>query len=219
MRAMRIVIIVILAVPVGLFGLLVILWLLSFVDPAPSQDDCAIGSVSKTEYLRLLAEAKAQDWTLWPGLSDGIFDLPARTRQDPYAFERRIGEQLQRAIEQLTFDHDSADAQLAAAHAVMRSIRAEYISVFEIPLNQFPDRSIMDVELSYFIPQRRFAPLCVHCLMWWYTTIDVHFRHDVAANKYTLDRVVVLNAGLKYVPSKSDQRNISEPCPSFPRMR
>src|SRR5437899_3057746 len=62
----------------GTLGLLIVLWLLTFVDPAPAQDDCAFGSVSKAEYLQLLRRAKAQDWTVWPGLSNGLFSASER---------------------------------------------------------------------------------------------------------------------------------------------
>jgi hypothetical protein len=204
------------ALPVGFIGLLAILWFMSFVDPAPAQDDCSFNSVSKNEYLRLLAEAKAREWTVWPGLSKGIFWPSDRRLGEPeQSFESNMGQHLRRAIEQLTFNHGSPDAQLAAAHAVMRSIRAEYISVYEIP--GFPDKAAADVKFRYFIPQRRFAPLCLHCLGWRFTTIDVHFRHVLAADTYELDRVIVLNGGLKYDPDKAKERNISVACPSFPR--
>jgi hypothetical protein len=137
-----------------------ILWIASFVDPAPAQDDCALSSVSKTEYRQLLAQAKAQDWTVWPGLSNGML-LPWPPRDVSFGFEHRgIGERLKRAIEGLNFDHSSADAQLAAAHAVMRSIHAEFVSVYRIPSSfagkpQFIPETVV---FTYFIPQRRFAP-------------------------------------------------------------
>jgi hypothetical protein len=222
MRVAVAVLLVVVALPIGFIGLLAILWLVSFVDPAPAQDDCAFDSVSKNEYLRLLAEAKAQDWTVWPGLSKGIllpsdrlFGLPDQS------FEPRLGERLRRAIDELAFDHESADAQLAAAHAVMRGIRAEYVSVYEIP--GFRDRdgklNRADVEFTYFFPQRRFAPLCLHCLLFDYTTIAVYFGHDLITDSYGLDRVTVLNGELKYDPRKEQARNISDPCPAFPRVR
>jgi hypothetical protein len=59
-------------IPTALAGLLLILWGWSFHDPAPDQDNCAFGPVSKAEYRYLLAEAKAQNWTVWPGLSNGL---------------------------------------------------------------------------------------------------------------------------------------------------
>jgi hypothetical protein len=217
MKLMRIFLVTIVALPFALICILFGLWLLSFVDPAPNQDDCAFNSVNKSQYQSLLSQAKAQDWTLWPGLSKGIFWPSSRFFAADDSVAEKVGERLRQAINELKFDHDSADAQLAATHAVMRSIGAEYVSIFEIPILGFPDRSVTTIVLTYFIPQRRFAPLCLPCVLWWYTTIMVTFRREVATDKYTPDQLVVLNAGLKYVPSKSAERNIPGPCPVFPR--
>jgi hypothetical protein len=205
---------VIVAGIVGLLALLLVLWLTSFV--APAEDDCAFNSVSKAEYRRLLGEAKAQEWTVWPGLSNGIFWPSDRGLKQPtQSFESMLGSRLLRSIEQLTTNPASADAQLAAAHAVMRSIRAEYVSVFDIPDFRENGKLVRShVHFMYFMPQIRFAPLCFFCLPWWSTTVQVVFRHDVAAASYGLERVVVLHSGLKYDPTR--ERNTSDECPVFP---
>jgi hypothetical protein len=192
-------------------------WGLSLGDPAPAQDNCPLKSVSHSEYLRLLTQAKAQDWTVWPGLSQGIFWPSNNWIAGPSRFylEHSINDRLLQSIEDLTFDHASADAQLAAAHAVMRSMHADFVSAQEvlgcddcfIPL---PRR----VDFKYFIPQRRFAPLCVFCLLWWDTTIQVVFDQEPGDGKYALNDVVVLNAGIKYTRDKKRARNAA--CPELP---
>jgi hypothetical protein len=194
-------------------------WGLSFVDPSPAQDNCPLKSVSHSEYLRLLAQAKAQDWTVWPGLSKGIFWPSDSWVAEPRKlFEQSISDRLLRSIEDLTFDHASADAQLAAAHAVMRSMHADFVSVLQVDACDgcsipAPRR----VFFTYFITQRRFAPLCLPCLLWWYTTIDVRFYQDSGTGTYTLHDITVLNAGLKYDPEKDRERNAV--CPELPSRR
>ena len=59
------------------------------------------------------------------------------------------------------------------------------------------DRTGSRVYFTYYLPQVRFAPACVLCLIWWYTTIDVIFSHDLATDRYELQAVNVLHAGLK----------------------
>ncbi|MGA8611705.1 MAG: hypothetical protein WB760_08290 [Xanthobacteraceae bacterium] len=163
-------------------------WGLSLIDPAPAQDNCPLKSVSRSEYLRLLAQAKAQDWTVWPGLSKGIFWPSNRWLAPPVsdqALEVSIAERLLRSIEALPFDHNSADAQLAAAHAVMRRIQAELVdvdSLVAIPGAGMPPATLF----RYYIPQRRFAPLCLPCFFWRYTTISVVFREETMAKNMRL---------------------------------
>ena len=70
MRIFRRITAVVLAV---LFGLPLLLWLTSYIKWPSEQDRCAFGSVQNAEYRRLLASAKAQQWSVWPGLSNGIF--------------------------------------------------------------------------------------------------------------------------------------------------
>jgi len=195
---------------------LFVLWSLSFRDPAPDQDNCAFGAVSNAEYRRLLAQANAQNWTVWPGLSDGVFyptDRGPLTQPDGQAFEARLAQHFRRSIDRLTFDNESPDAQLAAVHAVMRSIPAEYVSVLETPAYVLLDRyHPTSIEFTYFFPQTRFAPLCAPCIIFKYTTPRVFFHR---LDKDVLADLVVLNSDLKYTPNKEEQRNAG-PCPAVP---
>jgi hypothetical protein len=179
----------IVTLPIGFVVYSLSLWIASFIDPAPAQDDCTLRSVSKAEYRQLLAQANAQDWAVWPGLSNGIF-LPWPPwfvrPGDNFGFERGIEERLKHAIEESSFDHGSADAQLAAAHAVIRSIHAEFVSVSHIPSSfagtpKFIPESVI---FRYFIPQRRFSPLCLPCLFFPFTTMQVDFYRDATDTAY-----------------------------------
>lgn len=66
------------------------------------------------------------------------------------------------------------------------------------------------------LPQRRFAPLCLVCLLSRYTTIAINFKHDLTINAYKLDDVVVLHGELKYDPDPIKERNVDTSCPAFP---
>jgi hypothetical protein len=206
---------------VGIIGVPLVFWAVSFIDSAPAQNNCPLKSVSHDEYLRLMAQAKAQDWTVWPGLSKGIFwpsDGWLASPPSDQSFEHSIGERLLQSIEALSFDHNSAEAQLAAAHAVMRSMHAEFVSTLKAGACKgcYPPEPAR-VWFTYFIPQRRFAPLCLPCLVWWYTTIRVFFSDELNKGRYSLEQIVVLNADLKYDPQKEQERNAA--CPELPTRR
>jgi hypothetical protein len=148
-------------------------------------------------------------------LSDGVFWPSDRGRRLPSPrFEQALGERLREAVDELAGDHPSVDVELAAAHALMRSLGAHLVSAFEIP--GFPERDRHTVQFRYFLPQRRFAPLCLTCLIWRYTTIAVKFEHDLAANAYRFDGIAVLHGDLKYDPDPIKERNVSTTCPAFP---
>jgi hypothetical protein len=204
------ILVIITGVPLGF-------WAVSFIDPAPAQDDCPLRSISHDEYLQLLAAAKQQDWTVWPGLSNGIFWPSDRWLAPPLsdqAFEHAIGERLLQSIEALPFDHNSADAQLAAADAVMRSIHAELVDIQSVDAT--PTAGIPPVVIfRYYMPQRRFAPLCLPCFIWRYTTIGVFFTREPNSANDVLYRVVVQNSNLKYDPQKEQKPNTV--CPELPR--
>jgi hypothetical protein len=207
LKALLATLVIIVGWPIVSLGTLLVLWGLSFVDPAPRQDDCTFGSVTNTEYRRLLSEAKAQDWSVWPTLSNGLF---APSDQDWIGtLEARQGEYLRRSIERLTFDHGSSDAQLAAAHAVLRSMKADWVRVYEIRSG-----TSTVIEFTYFLQQRRFAPLCLHCLAWPFTTVSVNFRRT---NSISLEGVNLLHGGLKYDPRKVARA--VHACPAFPAPR
>jgi hypothetical protein len=194
------------------------LWIASFPVWQFERDDCTFNTVSNTQYRNLLDQAKRQPWTVWPGLSDGVFWPSDRGLRLPGPqFEEALGSRLREAVGELARDHSSADVELAAAHALMRSIGAHLASSFEIP--DFPQggRQVRTyVEFRYFLPQRRFAPLCLFCLVWRYTTIAINFQHDLIADTYQLDRIVVLHSGLKYDPDPIKERNVDTECPAFP---
>ena len=41
--------------------------------------------------------------------------------------------------------------------------------------------------------------------MWWYTTIDVTFSHELATGRYEFRAVNVMHAGLKYDPGNKER--------------
>lgn len=208
---------VIVAILMAPFVLMLGLWLVSLF-AAGGDADCTIGTVSAEQYRELYRQAKAGRWTVWPGLSNGIFWPSDRGLKEPSrSFEKALGERLLQAVDALSFDHGAADAQLAAAHAVMRSLGADYVSVFEIPdFEQNGRRISTRVQFEYFIAQQRFAPLCLPCFLSAYSKIGIVFSHDLAGNLYHLDHVFVLHGDLMYDPRPSKQRNVSSTCPAFP---
>jgi hypothetical protein len=195
---------------------MITLWIASLPIWQFEPDDCVFNTVSNTQYRNMLDLAKRQPWTVWPGLSDGLFwpsDRGWKNRPSPQ-FENVLGNRFRGAVDELIHDRRSADMELAAAHALMRSIGAHLVSAFEIL--GFPERDRHIVQFRYFLPQRRFAPLCLTCLIWRYTTIAVNFEHDLAANAYQLDDIIVLHGDLKYDPDPIKERNVSTNCPAFP---
>jgi hypothetical protein len=209
--------IVVIAILTGPFVLMIGLWLISFLG-AGGDDNCTIGTVSAEQYRGLYRQAKVEPWTVWPGLSNGVFWPSDRGVRSPSpSFEKALGERLLQAVYALSFDHDAADAQLAAAHATMRSLGADYVSVFEIPdLAQNGRQVSTHVQFEYFIAQRRFAPLCLPCFLSGYSKIGIVFSHNLARNTYHLHDVFVLHGDWEYGPNPSKQRNVSSACPAFP---
>ncbi|CAN7753577.1 hypothetical protein LJR220_002435 [Bradyrhizobium sp. LjRoot220] len=202
--------------PVGLlFALPILLWAFSFTELF-GQEKCSIGSISETEYQTLLSRAGAQRWTVWPDLSNGVFWPSDRGFRGPTAlFNSNQNDQLLSQIRELAGPDPSVNRQLASAHAVLRSMGAEYVQTQEVP-DIRRDRAGSRVRFTYYLPQVRFAPACVLCLIWWYTTIDVIFSHELAAGRHELQAVNVLHAGLKGTPDKSRARNVPwGSCPEF----
>lgn len=201
------------------FAFLLVLYARGFVDAAPEQDDCAIGSISNEKYRSLLKRARDQAWTVWPGLSDGIFWPSDRGIKPPSReFEADVNRQLLNQIQELSLGEDTRDERLAAAHAVMRSIGADLNAILVVPdLKSAYAPPGESVRFKYFLSQRRFAPLCLLCLLSPHTTLDVVFRHDLLAQTYTLDHVTVLHDTLKGELHKIDGHNLL--CPAFPVRR
>ncbi|MCK1641520.1 hypothetical protein IVA95_29250 [Bradyrhizobium sp. 157] len=197
--------------PVGLlFALPILLWAFSFTERF-GLEKCSIGSISGAEYQNILSRAGEQRWTVWPGLSNGVFWPSDRDFRGPTAsFNSNLNDQLLSHIRELAGPDASMNRQLASGHAVMRSMGAEYV--------QTQERAGSRVRFTYYLPQVRFAPVCVLCLIWWYTTIDVIFSHDLATDRYELQAVNVLHAGLKGTPDKERARNVPwGSCPEFRR--
>ncbi|KRQ97585.1 hypothetical protein CQ12_36365 [Bradyrhizobium jicamae] len=202
--------------PVGLlFALPIMLWAFSFTELL-GQEKCRIGSISAVEYERVLVRAGAQRWTVWPGLSNGAFWPSDNGFRGPTAsFNSNINDQLLSHVRELAGPAASIDRQLASSHAVMRSMGAEYVQNQEVP-DARRDRGASSVHFTYYLPQVRFAPACVLCLIWSYTTIDVIFSRDLAADRYELQEVNTLFAGLKGSPDKNRARNVPwGSCPEF----
>jgi len=200
--------------PVGLlFALPVLLWAFSFTERF-GLEKCSIGSISGAEYQNILSRAGAQSWTVWPGLSNGVFWPSDRGFRGPTeSFNSNLNDRLLSHIRELAGSDPSVNRQLASAHAVMRSMGAEYVHTLEVP---DMGRATSHVYFKYFLPQVRFAPVCVLCLIWSYTTLDVIFSHELATDRYELQEVNVLHAGLKGSPDKNRARNVPwGSCPEF----
>lgn len=181
------------------------IWIVSLIDRFGEK--CYFGSINDVEYENISSRANAQPWTVWPGLSNGVFFA---SRGD------NIGRQLILHIGELAGPDPSSNRQLASAHAVMRSIGAEYVQTQELPDTGRTNASSR-VYFTYYLPQVRFAPACFFCLVWWYTTIQIIFSHELATDRYEFQAVNVLHAQLKYNPSKERARNI--PWGSCPALR
>ena len=120
--------------PVGLlFALPVLLWAFSFTELL-GLEKCSVGSISVAEYERILSRAGAQRWTVWPGLSNGVFWPSDNGFRGPTAsFNSNLNDQLLSHIRELAGSDPSINRQLASAHAVMRSMGAEYVQTQEVP--------------------------------------------------------------------------------------
>lgn len=202
---------VLLAVPI-------LIWAFSFIGLL-GQEKCSNGSISDADYEQILSQAGAQRWTVWPSLSNGVFwPSDAGFRGPTESFERTISDQLLSHIKDLAGSDSSANRQLASAHAVLRSMGAEYVQTLEVPDTRRDRAGYSHVHFKYFMPKVRFAPLCIFCLAWWYTTLDVIFSHELAADRYESLEINVLHAGLKYNPDKNGARNVPwGSCPEFRR--
>jgi hypothetical protein len=113
-------------------------------------------------------------------------------------------------IGELAGSDPSSSRQLASAHAVMRSIGAEYVRTQELPDTGRTNASSR-VYFTYYLPQVRFASACFFCLVWWYTTIDLMFSHELATDRYEFQAVNVLHARLKYNPANEGARKTCPP--------
>lgn len=162
-----------LAILLTTVGLYVYPWL----DTKPEQDDCSFGSVSNAEYRELLAEAERLAETEWPSLTRAEIrkhiDGGGRPRGIPGPDESvRFGSRwmndglsnlLAARVRSLALEQNSAEAQIAAAHAVMRAsglfmgggnARSGYTS---------GSGYLLDMgRLGYFYPFLRWGKVSVH---------------------------------------------------------
>lgn len=188
-----------------------ILFLASFIDTVPEQDRCDFGSVTNVEYRELLARAKIQDWTVWPGLSSGLFFASNRAVGLPVGDHRRqMTDGLAASIRTSISSKRSPDELFAAAHAVMRSFGAQYNRTVLLPRNLSTERPRREyIYLEYLLPQRRFAPMCLHCFLWDLTAIAVDFERDLSG-EIELNNVHMFHGNIKNSP----QRLRESSCPS-----
>lgn len=96
-------------------ALMVIRIILPFLNTFPEQDECTFGPISNDQYRRLLAEARRLERDKWPSLR-------ARSEGD---LERMIEE---RITELAPIKESSLPLKLAASHAVLRALGAEYLA-------------------------------------------------------------------------------------------
>jgi hypothetical protein len=174
------------------------LWLFAFVDFEPRQDNCAFGTLTKKDYRGLLKEARWQRWYLWPDLSSGIFFPSDRPLSTPTpGFKSELERQLLSKVTALAGENASSDRQIAAVHAIMRSLKAEYSRSNRVP-HIWADREPIKswTSYSYILPQRRFAPLCLACFFYPHTDISAFFAESEAGLR--LDRIVVRDEGSKF---------------------
>ena len=165
-----------------LFALPVLLWAFNFTERF-GLEKCSIGSISGAEYQNILSRAGAQRWTVWPGLSNGVFWPSDSGFRGPTAsFNSNLNDQLLSHIRELAGSDPSINRQLASAHAVLRSMGAEYVQTQEVP-DMRGDRAGSRVYFTYYLPQ-------------------------LATNRYELQAVNVLHAGLKGSPDKNIARNV-----------
>jgi hypothetical protein len=192
----------------GYVAVCLVIWAAAFVDRAPRQDNCTFGSIASADYRKLLSQASAQDWTVWPDLSRGLFwpsndFLHPQSRGYHSAVERAL---LLRA-RALTPSSSSFHEQLAAIHALMRSINAEFVLAARVKELQY---------FTYYLPYRRFAPLCPFCFLYGSRDSDITFAFEENERGFHLVRVVVRHPGLKFQTDKNRLPAVGCPSPQGP---
>jgi hypothetical protein len=198
-------------------ALLLTLWAMSFIDFAGGPENCAFNSVTEDEYQRLLVQAKAQRWTVWPDLSNGIFGpsiQPSDGGTAKTVFGPAADKKLLAFIRELVPPESrSPDRELAATHALMRSIGAELVRISDVPRSQ----GHSSITFDYSMSQRRFAPLCLFCLIFQDTSVRVGFDRQIATGMVALDRVRVQHPKLDYHAGRAPKN--PGLCPAFPPAR
>ena len=190
-----------------------VFFLVSYLDTEPAQDRCPLGSATSAEYQQLLSKAMLQKWAVWPGLSKGLFWQSEDWFSHPSsAYKQKVESALLNSIQELIPTGSTPDVQLAAVHAVMRSMGASYFTTVVLPERYASTRPrSTTIQFLYTIPQWRFSPYCVFCYPFHTTEILVNFDHFSHLNFTSLGRVVVLFANLKSNPLPM---SIKQTCPS-----
>lgn len=189
------------------FGLLVVLYgvisiasfAVAFVPTSPNQDTCEFGTVSNPGYQALLKQAKAQQWTVWPDLSNGLF-WPTDRGIYPQSrnYDQSVDAFLQSKISALSPAQDPFDRRLAASHALMRAMNLTFVKSQQVAGVRTSDGTIpQHLIYMYRLPQRRFAPLCAHCFYYTASIMKVSFEKK-DGEEPRLRRVFVHHTEPKY---------------------
>ena len=185
--------------------LMLFLWLWSMLDLARDQSRCSFGAVSEAEFQQLINRASAQSWTVWPELSNGLI-APSDRGIRPQTTNYRIAgaERLRAHIRELASDGATGDQLLAAAHALMRSIGAEYVFFVNLP-SQYESKKVVSsrATFTYVMASRRFAPLCLPCFVWPSTNINISFRQDLITNTVAFEGITINHQDLLSSPAKT----------------
>ena len=180
------------------------IWIVGFIDRFGEK--CNFGSINDVEYESISSRASAQPWTVWPGLSNGVF------------FASSGNNKVVSSSCTLESCLDPIHQAIASWHPLTPSCAASAPNTSR--LRNCPTRAELTpvrIFISHYLPQVRFAPACFFCLVWWYTTIQIIFSHELATDRYEFQAVNVLHAQLKYNPAKEGARNI--PWGSCPALR
>jgi hypothetical protein len=98
------------------------------------QDACRIGAVSSKEYQTIAAEIASQPTIDWQEVHRDI----AGSRNS--VVEEAVEAALRDRIQEVMASHDSADQKIAAMHALMRSLGAEFMWTDLVDFYQRPSR-------------------------------------------------------------------------------
>jgi hypothetical protein len=155
---------------------------LAFAPTSLKHDLCEFGDISNDAYQALLKQAKAQQWMIWPDLSNGLF-WPTDRWLYPQSrnYAQSVDEFLQSQIAALSPVQEPFDRRLAAAHALMRAMNLTFVKSQQVAGVQTSDGTIpRHLIYMYRLPQRRFAPLCAHCFYYTTSVMNLSFEKKTA---------------------------------------
>jgi hypothetical protein len=166
-------------------------WARSFFDS--EQLSCDFNTITTKDFEKLLGQARTQPWQVEFG------DLTSKMVRIDRGAGRLWGEQLVHPIEDkllariqqlIPSPSLSPDDELAATHAVMRSIGAKFADVVDSKYNNY-------ITVRYTLPGRRLDPYCIGCFFWPYDMFLVEFARPHTSVITSLDR-------LRYVTANFD---------------